>query len=458
MTARVEENEVRIPLLPTPGEKWGTLRVFPDEKWAPASRCKRINPAVIPLEIDTWTRLPLWRAGYLRLALECPHGVPAVTFAFSGAKQKPALDEDSFEQLLAAAYTLQEHKDALRAKSARHDPAGILSEIASMRSKVLADGQNFASAAVLVVDCLRKLTGADGASVCRLRDGYLKSIACSGTAAKAPGGSVASNSLVATERLRNGLAFQSANARSDIRLEPALSIAVELGSLLAAPIDRNNEIAGLVELRWKKAEAFEEWDERICQLLVSLLGEVLNRESGSLKAEAPPAKAAPPAKTVTAPDSGSAENLSPTAPKVVQPLLDVSRLLPAAPVSRVEVDTGSMTCRVCGRPLPANNDFCGNCGMLAAPSDDGMQSKWASMWFMQKAQKGVETGQDRGVRFWPLDGANARLDVSSPSTKGSGEEIQETNESGGEVADDKRNPRSVLSVLKSRFKVRAMGR
>ena len=382
-----------------------------------------------------------------------------MTFAFSGARQKPALDEDSFEQLLAAAYTLQEHKDALRAKSARHDPAGILSEIASMRSRVLADGQNFASAAVLVADCLRKLTGADGASVCRLRDGYLKSIACSGTAAKAPGGSVASNSLVATERLRNGLAFQSANARSDIRLEPALSIAVELGSLLAAPIDRNNEIAGLVELRWRKAEAFEEWDERICQLLVSLLGEVLDRESGSLKAEAPPVE------KKAAADNSSAENLSPTAPKVVQPLLDVSRLLPAAPVSlslsavsQVEVDADSMTCRVCGRPLPANNDFCGNCGMLAAPSDDGMQSKWASMWFMQKAQKAVETGQDRGVRFWPLDGGNAQLDVSSPSTKGSGEEIQETNEVAGEVTDDKRNPRSVLSVLKSRFKVRAMGR
>src|SRR4029077_10414113 len=114
-----------------------------------------------------------------------------------------------------------------RARNARHDPARISSEIASTRSQILADGQDFASALALVADCLRSLTSADGASICLVKDGYLSCAACSGTAARVPGGSMASNSLVATELLRNGHTCQSSSARSDIRLDPALSLAAE---------------------------------------------------------------------------------------------------------------------------------------------------------------------------------------------------------------------------------------
>ena len=125
-----------------------------------------------------------------------------MTFASPGARQNPILDENSFQQLLAAAYILQEHNDALRARNARHDPARIASEIASTRSQILADGQDFASAALLIADCLSSLTGANGASICMVNDGYLSCVACSGTAAGVPGGSMASNSLVGTELLR----------------------------------------------------------------------------------------------------------------------------------------------------------------------------------------------------------------------------------------------------------------
>ncbi|MCU1270817.1 MAG: hypothetical protein JWN74_2111 [Acidobacteriaceae bacterium] len=410
-----------------------------------------------------------------------------MTFASPCARQNPILDENSFQQLLAAAYTLQEHNEALRARNARHDPARISSEIASTRSRILADGQDLATALALVAECLRSLTSADGASICLVNDGYLSCAACSGTAAKVPGGSVASNSLVATERLRNGRAFQSANARSDIRLEPELCKELHVGSLLAVPIQRNDEVAGLVELRWNNPDAFEDWDERICELAVGLIGEVRDRESGVVNAATPPADLAPAA-------DASAENLSPITPKLHEPKADdplpelssspavsmwgqpLSAVHSSSARHEVEPSPSPVKCRVCGHPMTEKDEFCGHCGMLVATSDLSLQGKWASLWFMQQAQKVVETGDDQGERMWPIDEvhpevANKQSDANPVSLKAGlsnvgdrdrdkDKEIQNTDETEAEeaVAGAKRGPRRVLSILKAQFKARVNGR
>ena len=387
-----------------------------------------------------------------------------MTFASPGAKQNPILDENSFQQLLAAAYILQEHNEALRAKKARHDPARISSEIASTRSQILADSPDFASAAVLIADCLRKLTGAAGASICMVNGGYLSCVACSGTTAKVPGGSMASNSLVATELLRNGLPFQSSNARSDIRLEPALSLAAEIGSLVTVPVQRNNEVAGLVELRWNKADVSEEWDKRVCELAVGLINEVLDREAGVVNG----AMFSPPAEQAEPPANGSAENLNPIAPKLEAVMPEFSFPSSSFPVSQLDFGTGTVNCRVCGHAVAVKDEFCGNCGMLTAPSDDGLQSKWASMWFMQQAQKAVEPARDQGERLWPIDEVNAEKTPTASLELGrsnlTDEEIQKlradaagADETEEALSDDKRGPRSVLAILKAQFKVRANG-
>ena len=389
-----------------------------------------------------------------------------MTFAPSGARQNPILDENSFQQVLAAAYILQEHNDALRARNARHDPARIASEIASTRSQILADGQDFASAAVLIADCLRSLTSADGASICLVNDGYLSCAACSGTAARVPGGSIASNSLVATELLRNGHTFQSSNARSDIRLEPALSLAAEIGSLVTVPIQRNNEVAGLVELRWNKADVSEEWDKHVCELAVGLINEALDRETGVVNAamsSLPTEQGAPAA-------NSSAESLTPITPKLEELLPDFSFPSSSFPVSQLDFGTGAVNCRVCGHAVPTKDEFCGNCGMLTAPSDDGLQSKWASMWFMQQARKAVEPARAQRERLWPIDEVNAEKTPAVASlelgrSNLTDEEIQKlradaagADETEEALSDDKSGPRSVLAILKAQFKVRASGR
>lgn len=377
-----------------------------------------------------------------------------MTFPLAGA-QKLALDEESFQQLLAAAYTLQQNKDVLQSGSSEQDSAAVFSDIAALRSKILpapnsanvpAKPKNAVQAAVLVAECLQRLTNADGASVCLIINGYLKCAAFAGAAVKVPGGSVASNSLVATERLRNGSAFLSANACSDIRLEPSLCVKLKIGSLLAVPITVKNDVAGLIELRWNKAEAFRDGDERICQLLVELMSEVLDSDASQVNPQVTHAvQVGPPRRAI-------AQMATPATRSE-----DQDQELTSPPVIEdTQVASPDDICRVCGKPLNDDLNFCGNCGMLSVSTDNGMQGKWASMWFMQQAQKAVETGQGRSERLWPLhtentQNADARATASPRESSSDDTDTEETS------ANSKRNPRSVLSVLKSRFRARAMG-
>jgi hypothetical protein len=58
-------------------------------------------------------------------------------------------------------------------------------------------------------------------------------------------------------------------------------------------------------------------------------------------------------------------------------------------------NSSATTCRVCGRQFGKDEVFCGNCSMprLAESSSVDLQSKWASMWYMQQAQDTLQ-GED----------------------------------------------------------------
>ena len=75
-----------------------------------------------------------------------------MTVASTGARPKPALDESSFQQLLAAAYVVQQHNDGARAKDPAQATSGVLSEIAEIQSLVRAGGLDLATAARLTTD------------------------------------------------------------------------------------------------------------------------------------------------------------------------------------------------------------------------------------------------------------------------------------------------------------------
>jgi len=54
----------------------------------------------------------------------------------------------------------------------------------------------------------------------------------------------------------------------------------------------------------------------------------------------------------------------------------------------LEITAQAEICRVCGRTFGAGEEFCGGCGLPSAAkaSPEDLQSKWASLWYMQQAQ------------------------------------------------------------------------
>jgi hypothetical protein len=317
-----------------------------------------------------------------------------LTSLFTGAKSKPFVDEAGFQQLLAAAYVLQQHNDTIRAKDPRLDTAWIFSQIAETQSQVRERGVDFSAAMGLIVDRLRKVAGSSGVSISLLIDGILSCAAESGVAASVRGGSIASNSLVANERVRNGREFHSSDAQRDTRLDIVTCRELRVGSLLAVPIQRSGEIAGLIELRWSMADGFHECDVRTCELMAALVTEVLDTKGAEPErvASVPPILKPWPDTRINA-VLGLQQRISSEAPQEI--------VADSAFVPEEEISEGlAPQCRVCGRPFGADEAFCGNCSMprVAVSPTENLQSKWASMWFMQQAQ---ETLQEREQEAQP---------------------------------------------------------
>jgi len=325
---------------------------------------------------------------------------------YAGAKSTPALDEAGFQQLLKAAYVLQQHNDSLRAKDPRLDTSWVLTRIAETQSLLRAGGLDFAASVRLIAERLQAMTDAAGVSVSLITEGYLYGIAESGVGAKVPGCSIASHSLVATERLKTGRVFRSADAQKDIRLDITACRKIGVLALLAVPIERAGQIAGLVEVRWNKPDAFHECDVRTCQMMAALVVEMLETrgaENGAISR--PPAvpvgaaasEAVGASESVAAAEENSTEvpDDGPASPPVTPPASpQVTDSAPANSASSPEQpgDALAAQCRVCGRPFTANEAFCGNCSMprVAGTAAEGLQSKWASLWYMQQAQAGPD--------------------------------------------------------------------
>lgn len=326
-----------------------------------------------------------------------------MTLSSTGAKQKPALDEGSFQQLLAAAYVVQQHNEASRKNDERPKEelptatSRVLAMIAEIQSLIRTQSLNIADSTALIADRVLGLTRASGVSISLVDNGYLDCVAEAGVPAKIPGSSISSHSSVATDQLRSGHMFESAEAQTDSRLDSELCRDVQVGSLVTAPVLRFGEIAGLLEVRWMQAHAFGEPELRTCRLMAGLVTGTLERsvrlgnarsatvqnahqtEEERFAAEGTPSPELPRAAAAPVIDERAAvsEVPQPTPIESQIPALKGANQVPAP------------CCRMCGRPFAADEQFCGFCSM-PRPTEhqaEELQSKWASLWFMQRAQE-----------------------------------------------------------------------
>lgn len=344
-----------------------------------------------------------------------------MTWSSTGAKHKPALDEGSFQQLLSAAYVVQQHNETVQKEQGPGGRLQVLGIIAEIQSLIRTQCLNVADGCALIGARLLALTGASGVSISLVDNGYLDCVAEAGIPAKIPGSSISSHSSQATEQLKSGQVFESENSQTDSRLDRKVCAEVGVGSLVAAPVLRFGDIAGLVEVRWERPHSFGGEELRTCKLMAGLVTGTLERSvrignarattvsSTSveidrnvkiLKQDVEPPQIAPP---VIPPESpklaeppvpmvnvsaavAQQPEVSPATPEVPKVTTGVKAETPMQVVVRA---VPAASCRMCGRPFVGDEQFCGFCSMPRPVEREAeeLQSKWASLWFMQQAQK-----------------------------------------------------------------------
>jgi len=100
----------------------------------------------------------------------------------TGTKQKPALDESSFQQLLAAAYTVQRHNESLSPNNSS-GASLVLAAIAEIQSEIRTRRLNVAESAALIARRILTLTSAKGVSISLVDNGFLDCVAEAGVPA-----------------------------------------------------------------------------------------------------------------------------------------------------------------------------------------------------------------------------------------------------------------------------------
>jgi hypothetical protein len=329
------------------------------------------------------------------------------------------LDESSFQQLLAAAFVVQQHNDGARAKDPAQATSIVLSEIAEIQSLVRGGDLDLTAAAQLTTDRLQKIISANSVAICLVMGGSLQCIAETKNT-RTPGSRDGFPSIVPIDRLRAGDLFQSRDAQKDICLDATHCRERGVASVIAAPIHRFDEFEGLIEAHWTRSNAFQESDMRATRLMAGLISGVLERNA---RAEERRVRfSGPGTQSISETVRDQEQEIDMALPAAYEagesglrilPLETLDEIPAAPPVEQAATDALPGECRVCGRRFGHDEEFCGQCSMprLAGARSEDLQSKWASLWYMQRAQETQHKGPSP-----PLVKPSAEITSSAPES------------------------------------------
>jgi hypothetical protein len=190
--------------------------------------------------------------------------------------EKPVLDEGAFQQLLAAAYVVQQQLDQLRmarqSQGARFigKPASddALAIIAETQEKLRSRAWDLDLASNLVAEGLQKITRAKGVAIALERHGMLHYAAATGTVSGLAGISLPMPPDLSLGPLSTG--------NSDPAAIPATRQPSGEQNEVALPLSHDGRIAGILEVRFMSA-IVPEAELRCCQLMAGLLTDVIAR-------------------------------------------------------------------------------------------------------------------------------------------------------------------------------------
>jgi GAF domain len=199
-------------------------------------------------------------------------------------KTATRLDERSFEQLLAAAYLVQQRREASQFPAAKAhsvvNEAGRLSAIAEAQALVHGSHLILQDRLQLVAERAQAITGGAGAAIWLLRGTQVVCQFACGALTPGAGESLAVANSRLTVCLRDGLVLRCADAKADPRTRYDALPGVAEGSFVAVPIHYEGRVQGALEITFAEARGFDEADVRTCQILSGLISETVTVAAG----------------------------------------------------------------------------------------------------------------------------------------------------------------------------------
>jgi hypothetical protein len=186
----------------------------------------------------------------------------------ANAQANPLLDEATFQQILQAAYVIQEQNEQRREVRPKLDPAATLATIAETQELLHSQINDVNAAAQLIGERLEKITNASGVAVALIEDDQLRYCAALGSCAALAGSSGPIGTGI-SEFLREG-----AVAQDDARRE---LLEKNDDSPAFFPVYCEGRIAGVLQLSFSETESIQEHEIRSCQVMAGLMGETISR-------------------------------------------------------------------------------------------------------------------------------------------------------------------------------------
>jgi hypothetical protein len=176
------------------------------------------------------------------------------------------LDRETLQQLLANAFAVQQSQINTQTLSAIMD---VQRSVAS--GKLDLDG-----AMRRIVESARSVANATGVAIALLKRHQLTYLAGSGSSAADVGQQVAASLTVAADSSVNREILRVENARIDTRIEADICRQFGANALLILPIYQERAIAGVLDVRFSQAHAFQDREVRTYRLMVEQIEAALS--------------------------------------------------------------------------------------------------------------------------------------------------------------------------------------
>jgi putative methionine-R-sulfoxide reductase with GAF domain len=362
------------------------------------------------------------------------------------AKNKPALDEQTFGKLLEAAYVLQEHNremremeeslelhsEQLRQQEAETQAALLrstrrtednsrpnpeytltLAEIVEAQHQIQIRHLESDEAMAVVAERIARITNASGAAIGILEGITVKYRAGAGAPALPVGSEVPLETAICAVCVRTGQVLRTPDVNVEFLFDPDLCRARDIQSLVAVPVYHDGNIVGALELYFDRPNGFAEQDIHTCQLMAGLVTEALGRGAGSALKKSMAAERSSMLAAI--------EKLKPKLADLADGQANPQSSSAAGNNARTTaVSAESSVCWKCGSNVIDDEQFCGKCGAprTGEGDPDSTQSKLASALHLQQASQIASSPSNGTVRGF----AAQQNERSGNSAKGQTEE------------------------------------